>query len=286
MMESTHISHEEFSFIINSHSSSLPITELLTYLSNYEELVKSVNHVMNRNGGCGYDQIVVEVVAFQKGSFEIKGRLKKLSNNPTFAAISSGIVITLLGKALSNDPSPTVVINNSGGEVIINYSELVADKGVVESRSRIARTAVLNPDVQSISLQNDMNGEEQHGVEMSMDELRAIIVNEEEEDKNDEIHTMRARLQIIAPVLVSEPANWRFLYDGKKIPAMMKDRDFLAKMNETKIAFGKGDIIEAELETHIFEDVDHKRKTRYSITKVYSYPHYSANDGNQLILFE
>ena len=278
-----HIDFEEFNFIIDSSTSTVSVSDLLSYLSNFQTMAKSVNHVLNKYGCIGFDQVIVEVVAFNHGSFDIKGRIKRICENPTIAAISGGVITALVTKALSSDPTPTLIINNyEGGEVNITYEQLIDDKELIKARSNIARTATSDPHVSSLSL---FYGESETR-RIDITSLKSIIV-EDLEDNNVETSTFsRARLRIIAPVLESKPASWRVSFNDRSISAKMTDEDFLNKMDKQKIAFGKGDIIIADLDYVIHESEGKKTHPKYYIRKVYQYPQYPSNSNGTKSLFD
>lgn len=281
-----HIDFEDFRFTINTTTSMVSVSDLLSYLANYEAMAKSVNQVLNKNGCIGYDQVLVEIEAFVQGSFDIKGRLKKITENPTFAAVSAAVVTVLITKALSTDTTPTVVINNyEGAEVTINYEQLIESKDLVMARSNIAKTAIADPYVNSISVTYGYSETKSETKRIELNTLESIIV-EEIEDKNVVCNFYsKARLKIIAPVLESEPASWRVSFDGRKISAFMYDEDFLKKMRETKIAFGMGDVIIADLEIKVKKVDGKKFRPKYYIRKVYKYPEYSSQLRNEQSLF-
>lgn len=281
--KNTYIDFEDFNFTINTSTSTVPVSDLLLYLSNYEKMAQSINHILNKNGCLGFDQVTVEVVAFNHGSFDIKGRIKRVTQNQTFAAISSCVIGILLTKALSCDSTPTLVINNyEGGEVNITYEQLVDDKDLIKARSNIARTATSDINVSSLSISYG----ESETRKIDIPSLKSIIV-EDLEDNNIETTTYRnVRLRIIAPVLESKPASWRVSFDNRSFSAKMMDEDFLNKMDKQKIAFGKGDIIIADLDCVVCESEDKRKHPKYYIRKVYWYPQYSSNPESIKSLFE
>lgn len=282
-MTNTNETKEHFSFIVKTKTSSLSVGELLSYLSNYETLVKSVNHVMNNHGGCGYDQVYVEVEAFNHGSFEIRGFLRKVTQNPTFSAVSAGIIASLVTKALNSDQTPTNVLINEGGVVVINYSDLIENKEILKARSRIAKTAIFNDEVKSLITEYQQDNVPIK-TEINIESLNALIINEDETDEDIIEHIRSAKLRIIAPVLESEPANWKFKMGNKKISARMADEEFLQEMNKTKIAFGKGDDIVVDIDK--ITKSDNSTRPRYVVTKVYSYPRYKIENDTQMSLFK
>lgn len=277
---------EDFNFKINTRTSTVSIPALLSYLENYNTLAKSINHVLNKNGCAGYDQVIVEIEAFQHGSFNIFGHIKKITENPTFAAVGSAVVTALISKALNSDPAPLVINNYQGGEITINYTELVANKDILKARSRIARTATSDKNVESITFSFSQTGQEEKATTISLSELQALIIDEDlSEQQTIKSKYGNAILRIISPVLESKPATWKVEMDGRKISANMVDVDFLNLMDENNIAFGKGDVIIAELEAVINENDGIKSSPKYYIRKVNKYPKYSKSEPKDITLF-
>lgn len=277
-----HIEIEDFHFTINTSSSTVSIKDLLSYLSNYESMVTSVNHVLNKNGCIGFDQVIVEIEAFQHGSFDIVGRMKKISQNPTFSAVGAAVIGVLLTKALCSDPSPTIIVNN-GGTVEIKYDDLIDNRGIVKSRSGIARTATGDPNVESLTFSFGQEGSAVSSRQINLSTLRSIIVDESEDDgKEVKTNTCRTRLRIVGPVLESEPANWKVIMEDRKLSAYMADESFLKLMDEKKIAFGKGDVIIADLETEVVEEEGKRTRVKHFIRKVHEYPQYTIDESKQM----
>lgn len=250
-------------------------------------MAKAVNYILNKNGCIGFDQVLVEIEAFNYGSFDIKGRIKRITENPTFASISAALVTLLITKAISIDTTPTMVINNyEGGNVNITYDQLIDNKELIRARSNIAKTATSDPHVSSISITYKQNNGNVETRTIDLTTLESIIV-EDCVDNNVETTTYyNSRLRIIAPVLESEPASWKVSLGDRKISAHMQDEGFLKKMDETKIAFGKGDIIIADLVVEVNEKDGKKSHPKYFIKKVHKYPHYSVNSESILSLSE
>ena len=278
MIDNTLIKVEHFHFKINTPTNSVTIPDLLSYLANYNAMATAVNCILNKNGCIGFDQIVIEVEAFNHGSFDIIGHIKKITHNPTFATITGTVVATLITKALTTDMTPTVIINNyDNSETLIDYQQLVENKDLVRARSNIAKTALADKQVKSLSITYESNESEPRTKQIDLSTLKSVIIDEQEvSDTKKNIYT-NARLRIISPVLESKPASWKVSLNETKLSARMQDKEFLKLMNDKKIAFGKGDIIIADLEITTKTVEEKKTSTKYTILKVHQYPHYSSD---------
>ena len=269
---------EELSLIINARQSKVSTKDLISYLANYEQLVKSINCALNSNYSFGYEMIQIDIEGLKEGSFEIKSKLKKL------AEISCEVIIgTFISQLLSNDPTP-IVINVNGDNVTVNVTDLIKDKGVVKYRSRIARTANNDTEVDGIAVEMETKSGTKEKVNISRDTLKGIIVDDEDNSEAESNWLHNATLVIVAPVLESEPACWKVRIGDRKLSAKMADDVFLTSMNNEKIAFGKGDSIVADLETVITKKEGSAPTTKHYIRKVHRYPKYPQE--TTLRLFE
>ena len=86
-----------------------------------------------------------------------------------------------------------------------------------------------------------------------------------------------AHLIIVSPVLESKSANWKVRFEGNEFSAKMTDENFLELMDKKHVAFGKGDILVADLETRITRKEGNVPSVKHYIRTVYKYPHYSAS---------
>ena len=277
-----HESLEELLFILNSEDNKITTSDLIKYLHNTEDLAKAVNYYLNTKYAFGYDQIVMEVEAFNKGSFEIKAIFKKLSENATVAVVV-GVILT---KLLSNDPTP-VIININGEDVSIPVSEFVESKKIRKSRSAIARTAVEARNVKSIKLEYPLDNGSTACTEIQKETLSTMIIDDEDDAEKDSYWMRNARMVIISPVLESEPASWKVrITPDNLMSAKMTDEDFLQSMSEENIAFGKGDVIVADIETVVTKREGKKPLVQNFIRKVYQYPRYPNKGPQQTMLFD
>ena len=140
------VNTEDVSLIINARQSKVSATDLIKYLSNYEQLLKSINYVLNAKYCIGYDMVQVDIEGLKEGSFEIKSKIKKFSEKTL--EILFGIFLT---KILTNDPTP-ITLNINGDNVVVNVSDINTDRRVVVQRSKLARTANDDQEVDGIAI--------------------------------------------------------------------------------------------------------------------------------------
>lgn len=60
---------EFFELTLNIEDSRISAVELIAYLSNAEKLFKSINQTLNAKYAVGYDDISIDILALEKGSF-------------------------------------------------------------------------------------------------------------------------------------------------------------------------------------------------------------------------
>ena len=259
---------EMLSLIINARNSKVSTSNLIQYLSNFEQLIKSLNYVLNAKYCIGYEMVQVDIVGLKEGSFEIKTKLKKYSGKTLEILLGA-----FLTKILFNDPSP-VNININGDNVTVNVYDINSDRKVIKHRSLLARTANGDDEVDGLTIELEKQGGEHEKVTFTREMLEGIIVDDEDSTENESIWLHNATMVIVAPVLESEPASWKVRIGDRKFTARMTDESFLKSMNNEKIAFGKGDTIIADLETIIIKKEESPSSPKHYIRKVHSYPKY------------
>lgn len=277
---------EEFNFILNNETNTISSNELIDYLTNINSLFKSINHTLNNNYAIGYDQVLIEVTALEKGSFNIKTKVKKILKNDYAKMAAAATFGAIATKIFIGDPSPTYVFNNCDNITItVTNEEILQNPETRKSVSRIARTAVLSPNVDSLSIEHSMPDDTMSRVDIEKDKLELLIVDEKEEKEKTSSVMYGVRLTVVSPVLEVEPAKWRVRFNDRKISAQMTDEDFLKAQDVEDIAFGKGDSITADLETITTTKNDNTPDVKHYIRKVHDYPHYT-NKKKDLTLFE
>lgn len=73
----TVLQQEFFELTLNIDDSRISAIELIGFLSNTEELFKSINQTLNSKYAVGYDSVSIDVLALEKGSFKIPLCVKK-----------------------------------------------------------------------------------------------------------------------------------------------------------------------------------------------------------------
>lgn len=269
---------EIFSLVLDVEGHSISTTELIEYLSNMSQVFQSLNHSLNKSYAIGYDQVCIDVVAFEKGSFKIKTKLKKLSKHPLFVAIVGGIVVSMFDN-ISNQDKPLNVYINNGVQIEISLNELKQNKELVHAISNLAKTSVNSSEVKALTFEYATQQNETARKTIENESLRHLIVPiEEEADKTTHMWT-NARLVVVSPVLDSTPAAWKLKLEGRVISAKMTDQDFLSKMDKEKIAFAKNDILIADLETIVTKKEDGRNDVKYFVRKVRVYPKYTSSNN-------
>lgn len=274
---------ELFDLILDVDNGMVTSLELIKYLSNLDALMKSINHTLNRQYGIGFDQVELNIIALEKGSFKVSAFLKKLSANPytlaTFTAIISAIATNLL-----SDKKENIVYNINNSNVEIKYGIVVENKESVRAISNIAKTTVDSREIKGLAIEYGIEQNKKQRVDITKSTLRELIV-EDLDTPDKESHIMsNARLVIVSPVLESEQATWKFKFNDRKLSARMMDEGFLKLMDEKKIAFGKGDVIVADLETIVTKKSDDTPDVKHYVRKVHQYPQYTTK-VNQRDLF-
>lgn len=275
---------EFFNLILDVDNNSLSTTELIRYLSGTALLFTSVNHSLNKYYGVGYEQILVDVIALEKGSFKITTKIKKFSKHPMIVA---GFTILAQQLFSPNTPTQNIYINNSTVE--IHCEQIKANKEVVKAVSDIAKTTVDSLNIKSLKIEyQEPITNETKTSSFDKEALRGLII-ESVEEKEKDTHTLpMARLVVVSPVLESSPASWKVKINNKTFSAKMTDNDFLKKMDEEKIAFAKNDILIADIETIVTKKKDNTPDVKHYIRKVYDYPKYTTREDSteQTLLFD
>lgn len=274
------IQNEYFELTLNVEKSSLSVTDLVFYLSNTEKLFNSINRTLNVKYSIGYENISIDVLALEKGSFRIPLVLKKIVNNPLFIA-TAGTFLGEIALNLFQNNSDSHVIPTNNDSVVVENKDFLDSKNTVEAVGNIARLAVQTDSVKDVSITYQKNDGNMEKVSVTKEVLSQVMYDEFEISDNMENILEKVTLEIVSPVFMDKPLSWRVSYDGKQINAKMMDKDFLETMDLQRIAFAKGDVIVADLQT-IATNTNNGIKLRYSIIKVHSYPRYTRITKHKL----
>lgn len=266
---------EQFNFILENSNGAISSLDLIKYLTNLNALVKSINHTLNSKYSSGFDQVLLEVVALEKGSFKIPITLKKILQNP-YTQLAVGAVFGAIAANVLSDNKETVnyYINNSTVE--IKHEVIVGNKETARAISNIAKTTVEAPEIKSLTLEYDLADNKRETINIQKSTLGGLVVDIIEENEKESNTLLQARLIIVSPVLETEQAMWKFRMGDRKLSAKMTDNDFLELMSKNKIAFGIGDVLVADLETIITKKSDDTPDVKHYIRKVHQYPQYAT----------
>lgn len=81
----------------------------------------------------------------------------------------------------------------------------------------------------------------------------------------------RQKLAVVGPVLrPTDKEEWELIWNGERIPALIRDFDFLEKLASHEWTFGIGDFIEADLGiTKRLNNLGPWENSRYQVLKVH-----------------
>ena len=266
-MEQWHISEESLTLTIDTERSAVSANDLIKYISGLDELAKSINHTLNAKCSSGYDQLEISILAIEKGSFKLPVVIKKISENPLASTIIGGLIVG----AFFNTPF------SANTECPISKEELLENKNTINAVTKIAETAVESDDVLSLSVDYQKEDGSSERVTIGKEQLKSSIKEIIEEPERESVMSMGARLVIIAPVLECKPARWKVRFEDNEFSAQMTDENFLELMDKEHIAFGKGDVLIADVETKITRRENGIPSPKHYIRKVRQYPHYSSS---------
>ena len=269
---------ECFNLILEVKEHSISTTELIKYLSGTSDLFKTLNHSLNRYYSCGYDQILIDIEALEKGSFKINARIKKMARHPLFVA---GVTVVATHLLSGNQGETTVYNINNGTVINIQGSELMQNKDLVKAISSIAETTVNSKEVAALTLEYTDEKKQLQRRTLENDILRTLVVEDIDENDRENHLLSNARLIVVSPVLDSTPAYWKVKLNDRTFSARMTDEEFLNRMDKEKIAFAKNDILIADIETIIMEKANGVPDVKHYIRKVHQYPKYTVSQKVQ-----
>jgi hypothetical protein len=269
-MEQFVTSEEQLTFTIETDKSAISVDDLIKYVSGLEDLLFSINHTLNLKYSAGYDTIELSVLAIEKGSFKIPISIKKKVEKTLIGTIS-----TILGGLVLNALNNNNTIDTNGFSV--PQEILLENKDTVKAVTKIAQTAVESNDVRGIAVDYEKAPGEIERVTITKEQLKTSIRETIDESEPEIIMSSKAHLIIVSPVLESKSANWKVRFEDNEFSAKMTDENFLEIMDKKHVAFGKGDILIADLETRITRKEGNIPNVKHCIKTVYQYPQYSAS---------
>ena len=238
---------------------------------------------MNTKYAIGFDQIEIDVVAFEKGSFKIPLYIKKITENPTISSVVGSVFGVLISGLLSNNQEAKT-IQYGTDKVVVTNDELLKNRATANAVGNIARMAVESDGIKDLSVTYEKANGEKEQVVINKRTLSQVMYEVPEDDSISNIVT-NATLEIVSPVFVDKPATWKVAYDGNQFTAQMTDEDFLGKMNLQKLSFAPGDVIIADMEV-VAKTTERGIRLKHYIRKVHKYPIFSRIIRNEPDLFE
>lgn len=262
---------------------SISTYDLIAYLSDTNKLITSINQTLNTKYAIGFDQIEIDVVALEKGSFKIPLYIKKITENPTISSVVGSVFGVLISGLLSNNQEAKT-IQYGTDKVIVTNDELLKNRATANAVGNIARMAVESDGIKDLSVTYEKANGEKEQVVINKRTLSQVMYEVPEDDSISNIVT-NATLEIVSPVFVDKPATWKVAYDGNQFTAQMTDEDFLGKMNLQKLSFAPGDVIIADMEV-VAKTTERGIRLKHYIRKVHKYPKFSRIIRNEPDLFE
>lgn len=271
------IQQENLDFILNTDQYYLSIIELVSYLSDTDRLIRSINKTLNVKYGIGYDDIEIQVLAFEKGSFKIPLQINKFIKNPILKdickGVCTGVFVQLIIGLFLNDSNPQLI--QCGQDVVpVKTEELLENKRTASLVGDIAKAIVGNESIKGLSIEYKNEKGDLERVSINKQTLSKVMYDVDDEDIVSNM-LENVRLEVVSPVFLEEPSKWRVRLNGHIYNAKMTDDEFLTEVNAKRMSFAPGDIVVADLETQVKETRNGGTRTSYFIRKVRHYPHYS-----------
>ncbi len=277
------VQQEFFELCLGTENYNISICDLIAYLNDTNKLITSINQTLNTKYSIGFDQIEIDVIALERGSFKIPLCIRKITENPTFSSIAGSVIGGLItGLFTNNQGAQTIQCNTD--EVIITNEELLKNRATANSLGNIAKMAVESDNIKDLTLTYEKTNGEQEQVTINKRTLSQVMYDEPEEEGISNMVT-NVTLEIVSPVFVDKPASWKVSYDNKIFTAKMTDEDFLEKMNLQKLSFAPGDVIIADMEV-VAKTTERGIRLQHYIRKVHKYPKFSRIKRNEPNLFD
>lgn len=277
------IQKEFFELRLGTKGYCISTYDLIAYLSDTNKLITSINQTLNTKYAIGFDQIEIDVVALERGSFKIPLWIKKITKNETFANIAGSVIGGLILNLFTNNSEPQTI--HVGNDIVsITNDELLKNKNTTNALGNIAKMAVESDYIKDLTVTYEKPNGEQEEVTISKNTLSKVMYEVSEEESISNMVT-NITLEIVSPVFVDKPASWKVTYDNKTFTAKMTDEDFLEEMNLQKLSFAPGDVIIADMEV-VAKTTERGIRLKYYICKVHKYPKFSRIIRNEPNLFD
>lgn len=249
--------HTTMNITFEGQTHQIDANTLISSLVHYQTVISEANRIY----GGGNRNITLKVNAIEKGSFivdvSIEESIRGLFSNDTVNYLAGlttiiggvyGAYSRLKGKpAKSREDIDSITVNaGKNSNVVINSHVVnIYNQPIVrEAISKSIQVADDDPCVDSVCIDNGAGGK----TEFSREDFKEFIYNDfdkEEDIPNERTEEVEAILTIVA--LNFEPGSrWQFIYNGFKIPMIVKDDALMKKINEGE-RFGKGDAIKVKM---------------------------------------
>ena len=236
-------------------TSSIDAGTLINVLMQYQSVAQEANRIY----GGGAQEIKIQVNAIEKGSFIIDLEIVQNVIQQLFSKASVEYIAALTGlitfsykayKKLKGKPIKTeddkkeISSLSVNGDINVNIN-VYNSRATREAISKSIQAADDDASVEGFSVKDK---EENAIVAFSRDEFKEYKYDDfdtEEDIPEERIIDSEATL-IIVGLNFEKGTRWQFMYDGFKIPIIVKDDALMRKIDEGE-RFGKGDSIRVKL---------------------------------------
>ena len=244
--------------VFEGQSNQIDANTLINVLIHYQTVITEANKEL----GGGAKTIDLKVNAIEKGSFIIDVSLVEsltqifTGENIGYVADLCAIVGGVFGayKILKGKPAKTedeqkaISIKGNDNKLNVTYNKTIVkvynQPLVRESISKSIETADADVNVEGLKVDSG----NKKPVLFEKEHFKEYIYDDFDSEKNlpgEQVEIVDALLTIIA--LNFEPGSrWQFLYNGFKIPMIVKDDALMKKIDEGE-RFGKGDAIHVKM---------------------------------------
>lgn len=263
---------ERFDFILETEGQPVAAAEFIAILQNFQLLLENLNRILNIKYNAGFDNIAFELKGLESNSnngFNISMNLCVSTSQPSVASI--GDIITQLFEA-----DKTSIKTKVGKDVlVIDRSKLLESVAIRSALATIAKLVVQLKKNSGLSIKS-----EKDTLKIEKWGLMPLATMRLDDQSEAEINVCKTRLKIVSPVLDNYTIAWKFrTMEGFSLSAKINDIDFLQKLDDEHIAFGKYDVLEVQLMTVIHKSSDGHEKITYSVEHVFNYPKYKRKDA-------
>lgn len=232
---------------------SIDANTLVNVLMHYQSVVNEANRIY----GGGAQEVRLQVNALEKGSFVVVLEMATSKLRQLFSGSSVGYIADLVGivsfcygayKVMKGKPVKTEEDKKAVSNLTVN-GDVKISINVYNSRetraaiSKAIQTADEDASVEGFSVENA-----EAITTFSREEFKEYEYDDfdnEEEMPDERIIDTDASLVIVG-LSFEKGARWQFMYDGFKIPIIVKDDALMQKIDEGE-RFGKGDSIRVKL---------------------------------------